>query len=175
MTAAPGPARSAGAAYGPERPLRLQFAQLDALVDRIPLELGSSRLFTVDQGRIDRFAEATEDQQWIHVDPQRAAHSAFGSTIAHGFLTLALASAALEDLLQVEGAAVVVNYGLDRVRFPSPVPTGSRLQARATIVSVERVPAGYQARFRITFGREDAERPVCVADWIVRYTGLSDD
>lgn len=131
--------------------------------------LGPTRDHGVTQERIDAFAEATDDRQWIHVDAARAASGPFGATIAHGFLTLSMASAWLDELLTVEGVSMAVNYGLDRVRFPAPVPVGSRLSLTATIVDVVDVAGGVQAKADLVWRRAGAERPVCVAAFVFRY------
>ncbi|MFQ6326050.1 MaoC family dehydratase [Nocardia sp. CWNU-33] len=131
-------------------------------------ELGVSRWIEIGQDRIDAFAEATEDRQWIHVDPERAATGPFGTTVAHGYLTLSLLPPIMADLMVVTDAAARVNYGLNTVRFPSPVPAGSRIRGRARIVSVEEVRGGLQAVVRVTIEREGGDKPACVAEYIVR-------
>jgi acyl dehydratase len=132
------------------------------------LELGPSSWVDVPQARIDAFAEATEDRQFIHVDPVRAAEGPFGTTVAHGFLTLSLVPAAVFELLDVEGATTV-NYGLDRLRFPAPVPAGSRVRTALRVESVEPVAGGVQAKVAATVEREGGERPVCVAELLLRF------
>jgi acyl dehydratase len=133
-------------------------------------ELGVSDWFEVTQERIDQFAEATGDHQWIHVDAERAAvESPFKTTIAHGFLTLSLASALLRGALRFEGARMAINYGLNRVRFVSPVPSGSRVRGRFVLGSVEEAGGAVQAIWSVTIEREGSERPCCVAEWVVRY------
>lgn len=131
-------------------------------------DLGPSEWFEITQDRIDRFAEATDDFQWIHVDPERAANGPFGSTIAHGYLTLSLVPKLIREYYTVEGAAMTVNYGLNRVRFVSPVPVGSRLRARSTIVEVADVGDAVQVTLRTTIELEGAERPACVVDGVTR-------
>jgi acyl dehydratase len=133
------------------------------------LELGPSEWREVTQERIDAFAAATDDPQWIHVDPERAAVGPFGTTIAHGYLTLALLVPFSYELLPVEDAALSVNYGLNRVRFPSPVPSGSRVRARFRVAGVEDVVGGTQVTLAATVEREGAEKPVCVAELVFRY------
>nr|WP_221199969.1 MaoC family dehydratase [Nocardioides soli] len=130
--------------------------------------LGSTDWIEIDQARVDAFAEHTEDRQWIHVDPLRAATSPFGGPIAHGFLSLSLLSYFLGQLLEVRGSRMLVNYGLDRVRFPAPVPVGSRLRGVGGIASVTEVPGGHQLVLDITVEIEDAAKPACVAAFVVR-------
>ena len=142
-------------------------ADLGAMVGR---EVGVGDWLAVTQDRIDAFAEATGDHQWIHVDAGRArAETPFGTTIAHGFLTLSLITALMRDTVTVEGASMVLNYGLDRVRFVSPVPSGSRVRARITLGSAEDKGDSIQATWSVTVEREGGDRPAVVADWIVRY------
>ena len=141
-------------------------AQLFALVGQ---ELGVTDWLTVTQARVDQFAEATGDHQWIHVDPVRAQSGPFGACIAHGYLSLALAgSYFLERIVKVD-CRMGVNYGSDRLRFPAPVPVGSRIRGRGMLVSAEAVPKGVQAVVRVTVEIENGERPGCVVDTISRY------
>ncbi len=130
--------------------------------------LGATDWLEIDQARVDAFAENTEDRQWIHVDPARAATSPFGGPIAHGFLSLSLLSHFLEQLLEVGGSQMLVNYGLDRVRFPAPVPVGSRLRGLGSLAAVTEVPGGYQLVLDITVEIEGATKPACVAAFVVR-------
>lgn len=130
--------------------------------------LGATDWIEIDQSRVDAFAENTEDRQWIHVDPARAATSPFGGPIAHGFLSLSLLSHFLEQLLEVRGSEMLVNYGLDRVRFPAPVPVGSRLRGVGSIAAVTEVPGGHQLVLDITVEIEGATKPACVAGFVVR-------
>ncbi len=124
----------------------------------------------IAQERIDLFAEATEDPQWIHTDPERAAAGPFGTTIAHGFLTLSLVVPLFEDALpQLDGYSLTVNYGLNRVRFTAPVPVGSRIRGRFRVESVEEVAGGRQATVAVTIEREGQEKPVCVAEALFRF------
>jgi acyl dehydratase len=147
----------------------VRFASLPALLEGVGTELGSSRWIDVDQARIDGFAEVTEDRQWIHVDAVRAAAGPFQTTIAHGFLTLSLLSALVEDLLEVEGISAAINYGLNRVRFPSPVPVGSRVRGTGVLQAVTAVDGGVQAQIRVTVSTEDGAKPACVAELLIRY------
>jgi acyl dehydratase len=133
------------------------------------LELGPSEWRTIDQSRIDAFAGATDDPQWIHTDPERAAAGPFGTTIAHGYLTLALLVPFSSELLAVEDAALTVNYGLNRVRFPAPVPSGSRIRARFRVDAVAAVAGGTQVTLAATVEREGADKPVCVAELVFLY------
>ena len=139
------------------------------LPDAVGTHLGHSDWVKVDQARIDLFAEATGDHQWIHTDPQRAAEGPFRATIAHGYLTLALTNMLLPQLVEVRGASMGINYGTNRVRFPAPVPEGSRLRAGAELVEVEQVSGGYQAVIRITVEIEGQNRPACVVDSVSRF------
>jgi acyl dehydratase len=143
-------------------------AELKALVGA---PLGSSDWLTVDQARIDQFAAVTGDDQWIHVDPKRAAAGMFGSTVAHGFLTLSLLPYFIRSSHKVEGARMSVNYGLNRVRFPAPVPVGSRLRAHFKLLSFEPIQDGVQTVTEVTVEREGHAKPVCVAESVGRlYT-----
>ncbi|GIL30016.1 MaoC family dehydratase [Actinocatenispora comari] len=134
-------------------------------------DLGTSGWRPVNQGRIDAFADATGDRQWIHVDAERAAAGPFGTTVAHGFLTLSLLPMLLREVVEVR-AAHALNYGLDRVRFPAPLPAGSRVRASATLLSavaVGPVEAGVQTTVRATVQADGAAKPCCVADLVTRY------
>ncbi|WP_024537286.1 MaoC family dehydratase [Comamonas badia] len=128
----------------------------------------------ITQARIDQFAQATGDHQWIHVDPARAAAGPFGATVAHGFLTLSLLSRFFEQALVIEGARMGINYGLNRVRFPAPVPVGSRLRGRVTLRGVEPAqPDGVQMTLEVAVEREGGDKPVCVAESLVRSYGAA--
>jgi acyl dehydratase len=132
------------------------------------LELGPSRWFDVPQERIDAFADVTEDRQWIHVDAERAAESPFGTTVAHGLLTLALLIPITYELMPVEDARLAVNYGLNRVRFPAPVPAGSRVRGRLRVDEVADVDGGVQVVAAAAVEREGAEKPVVAAELVFR-------
>jgi acyl dehydratase len=133
-------------------------------------EVGISDWLEVSQERIDQFAEATEDRQWIHLDLDRASReSPFKATIAHGFLTLSLLSKLIKLALRVEGISMTINYGLNRVRFISPVPAGSRIRGRFVLGSVEEVDNGVQVIWNVTVECEGREKPCCVAEWLLRY------
>jgi acyl dehydratase len=143
---------------------------LGTLNDRIGQEIAVSDWLEVTQSRIDQFAAATGDNQWIHVDPARAAtESPFKTTIAHGFLTLSLLSPLIRESMQFSGLRMAINYGLNRVRFVSPVPAGARIRARITAQAVEEVTGGFQVTWQVTIEREQGGKPACIADWIVRY------
>ena len=145
-----------------------QLADLQALVGQ---PLGTSDWITVDQPRIDAFADATLDHQWIHVDPERAAQGPFGTTIAHGFLTLSLLPAFFASAFDIGDVRMGVNYGLNRVRFTAPVPVGSRLRASFRLLAYEPLDGGAQLVTEVTVEREGAERPACVAEAVTRrYT-----
>ena len=132
----------------------------------VGVELGASEWMVIDQGRIDAFAGATGDFEWIHVDPDRAAAGPFGSTIAHGFLTLTLIPGLREEIFSIETERPRLNYGLDRVRFPAPVPVNSRIRMHAVIAEVSDIASGVLTRTRYTFEIEGSERPACVADML---------
>ncbi|MSO96400.1 MAG: MaoC family dehydratase [Thermoleophilia bacterium] len=137
--------------------------------DLIGVELGPTGWLEVSQARIDAFAQATDDEQWIHVDPVRAAEGPFGTTIAHGYLTLALCAPLLSEAVAgLVDSSMSINYGTNRVRFPAPVPAGSRLRARVTVASVDDIPGGEQVVLVITVEREGEEKPVCVAETVQR-------
>ncbi len=139
-------------------------------VTQIEREVAVSDWFAVSQERINQFAESTEDRQWIHVDPERAAReSPFKETIAHGFLTLSLLSELGKRAMSVGRVRLGINYGLNRVRFVSPVPAGSRIHGRFTLTKVEEIEGGVQAAWSVTVEREGSEKPSCVAEWLVRY------
>jgi acyl dehydratase len=146
------------------------FASPKDLAAAVGRPLGTSDWLEITQERIDRFAEATGDHQWIHVDPVRAAQGPFGRTIAHGYLTQSLVNHFLPQIVEVRGISMGVNYGADRLRFPAPVPVGSRVRGRAELVEVESTKDGaVQAKFRVTVEIEGGDRPGCVIDTIARY------
>jgi acyl dehydratase len=145
----------------------LPVGRLEELVGR---EVGVSEWHEVTQEMIDRFADATGDHQWIHIDAARAAaESPFKTTIAHGFLTLSLISSLLRSAVTPTGLRLAINYGVNRVRFVSPVPSGSRVRGRFTLAAVERTGGAIQATWSATIEREGGDKPACVAEWIVRY------
>src|SRR5262249_56685869 len=147
------------------------------LRDRVGQEIAVSDWTTISQAQIDQFAEATGDRQWIHVDVARAAvESPFKTTIAHGFLTLSLLSSFLREAIQFTGLRLAINYGLNKVRFVSPVVSGSRVRARIVAGAFEEVGGGaIQVTWTIAVERESSEKPACVAEWIVRYYPSGDD
>lgn len=131
---------------------------------RVGSHLGYSEWHEIDQERIDAFARATGDFQWIHVDPERAASGPFGTTIAHGYLTLALLPMLTWEVYDVQGVAMSVNYGANKVRFPAPVPVGSRVRAGIELVAVTSTPAGHQVETRVTVEADGVDKPVCVVE-----------
>jgi acyl dehydratase len=145
--------------------------KLGSLNEYVGKEIGVSEWITVTQERITQFAEATEDRQWIHLDRERSEReSPYGTPIAHGFLTLSLLSRFMKDVIQVRGGVkMAVNYGLNRVRFPSPVPAGAKIRARTTLLKVKEVPGAYETTFSVLVESEGGEKPCCVAETIVRY------
>ncbi len=140
------------------------------LLSAVGQKLEASDWLVIEQDRIDQFAEATGDHQWIHVDPEKAKDGPFGTTIAHGYLTLSLVNAVLPQILQVDNVSMGVNYGADKVRFPSPVPVGSKIRGVGEIVSAEEVKGGaVQVVVRVTVEIEGSDRPGCVVDTISRF------
>ncbi len=144
------------------------FEKLEDLMPLVGQEIGVSDWIVADQPRIQAFADATEDQQWIHTDPERAAAGPFGSTIAHGFLTLSLLPRFYETAFRVRETRMGLNYGLDRVRFPAPVPVGSRLRGRFVLRRLEAVEGGVQMMVEVTVEREGGGKPVCIAESLTR-------
>ncbi len=148
-------------------------AELETVVGQ---EVAVGDWIAIDQARVDRFADATDDHQWIHVDPERAKAGPFGAPIAHGFLTLSLLPHLMASAIDIQGTVMGVNYGLNKVRFPSPVPVGSRVRARFRLVSIEHLPpqaghAGVQLVWETTIEREGSDKPVCVAESVARRYG----
>lgn len=131
--------------------------------------LGYSDWLEISQDRIDRFADATGDHQWIHVDPERAKQGPFGATIAHGYLTQSLVNHFLPQIIEVRGISMGINYGADRLRFPAPVPVNSRIRGGAELLEVQEVKGTIQAKIRVTIEIQGSERPACVIDTISRY------
>lgn len=134
-------------------------------------DIGHSRWVEITQDQISTFARLTGDEQWIHVDAERAAEGPFGSTIAHGFFVLSLSTGFVYELLEVSGTTQILNYGLNRVRFPSPTPVGSRVRMGLRVADVADVSGGYQVTFGLTFERDGQEKPVCAAELLFRYYG----
>ncbi|MCW5637020.1 MAG: MaoC family dehydratase [Rubrivivax sp.] len=144
------------------------FALLTDLQPLVGQELGVSDWITVDQRRIDLFAEATDDHQWIHVDAARAAAGPFGATVAHGFLTLSLLPPLFASAFHIDGIGMGINYGLNRVRFPAPVRVGSRLRGRFKLLAYEPLPGGAQLTVEVTVEMEGSDKPACVAESVTR-------
>ena len=155
--------------------MQLVFNSVGELTAAVGMSVGPTDWVTIEQNRIDAFADATGDHQWIHVDVERAKEGPFGATIAHGYLTLSLASLFLPQLLEVRGAAMGVNYGCDRVRFPAAVRAGSRVRGSAEILGSEELPGkdggppGIQVKIRVTVELEGGDKPACVADTLSRW------
>lgn len=147
----------------------LQIKGPDHLRELVGNEIGLSDWLLIDQPAVDAFAAATGDDQWIHVDGDRASSSPFGGTIAHGLFTLSLGPRFTYATYVVEGFSFGLNYGYDRVRFPAPFPVGRRVRMRATLISVDEVKGGLQVTVRQTFEVEGGEKPVCVADAVTRW------
>lgn len=145
---------------------RLEFSDHAQLAEHVGRELGVSEWHVVDQSRVDRFAEVTGDDQWIHVDEARASAGPFGGTIAHGYLTLSMIPRLAREVYLVTGATQTVNYGLDRVRFLSPVRVPSRVRDRVTLTEVDETPKGLRCRFTHTIEIEGVEAPACIAETI---------
>ena len=140
------------------------------LMDHVGEELGETQWLEIDQARVNLFADATGDHQWIHVDPERAAQGPFGAPIAHGYLTASLANYFLPQLLDVQGTSMGVNYGCDKIRFPAPVPVGSRVRGTGAITSVEETKdGGIQTKVTVKIEIEGQSRPACVIETISRF------
>lgn len=146
--------------------MEINIAELASRAGQI---LGHSSWHRVTQQEVTAFAELTGDRQWIHVDPERAAEGPFGTTVAHGYFTLSLATVFLDEVLTVVGAQVVLNYGSNRVRYPAPVPVGSDIRAAIELASVDQITGGVQVIFRLTFEIAGSAKPGCVADIVYRY------
>jgi len=146
-----------------------EFASLDAMRSLVGQEVVVSDWVTIGQERVNQFADATDDHQWIHVDLARAkAESPFGGPIAHGFLTLSLLSSLFEKSIRMVDATMVINYGLNKVRFPAPVPVGSRVRARLTLANIDDLDDGAQLEWHVVVEREGGVKPVCVAELLLR-------
>jgi acyl dehydratase len=140
-----------------------------ALLDSIGADLGTTDWITITQEQINAFAGATLDNQWIHVDTERAKAGPFGAPIAHGYLTMSLAAYFLGQLVRVTGISMGINYGADKVRFPSPVPVGSKLRGRGELMDAKEVPGGVQVTVRVTIEREGSDKPAAIVDALTRY------
>jgi acyl dehydratase len=137
---------------------------IDELKAHAGEDVGVSGWHEVTQAKVDAFADATGDHQWIHVDPERARETPFGGTIAHGYYTLSLAPRFLEELLHVDGVALMVNYGLNKLRFPAALPVGDRVRMRLRLAAVDDMPGGVMVTSEMTFESDGGEKPVCVAE-----------
>jgi acyl dehydratase len=146
----------------------LTITGLDEMRAKVGEEIGVSDWHEVTQEEIDQFAAVTGDDQWIHIDPERATQTPFGGTIAHGYYTLSLHPFFAKQIVEFEGFAFAVNYGLNKVRFPAPLPVGNRVRMRATLLGVEDVVGGAQMTMKLTFEGEGALKPVCVAEHLMR-------
>jgi acyl dehydratase len=144
-----------------------------ALKEMIGREIGVTEWFLITQERVHQFAEATEDRQWIHVNRERASQeSPYGTTIAHGFLTLSLIGYFVKELMEIQdGVEFAVNYGLNRVRFPAPVPSDSKIRARILLLAWKELADSIEATFTVTIENDRSAKPSCVAEWIIRYYG----
>jgi acyl dehydratase len=149
----------------------LTISGIEELKAKVGEELGVSDWHEVTQEAVDEFAEATGDDQWIHVDPERAKDTPFGGTIAHGLYTLSLGPRFSYEMFSIADIAFGLNYGYDRVRFPAPVPVGSRVRMRATLSTVDDIPGGVQIKVTQTFEVDGGEKPVCVAESLARIYG----
>jgi acyl dehydratase len=144
------------------------FNGIDDLRAAVGTQLGAGEWRTVEQGQVDTFADATDDHQWIHIDAEKAKDGPFGTTIAHGFLTLSLLPALVKDVYRIDGTKMGVNYGLNKVRFTSPLPVGSKVRGNVELVDVADVTGGVQLTTKITVEIEGSERPALVAEWLTR-------
>ncbi|MDQ0242121.1 MaoC family dehydratase [Arthrobacter bambusae] len=149
------------------------YQSIEEIQAAIGHEVGPSRWFTLDQQRIDGFGRITEDEQWIHTDPERAASGPFGTTVAHGYLTLALVSPIVMEIFQVENLHSAINYGMNKVRFPAPVPAGSRVRGTAVIEACEPVGKALQISLTVSITAEGSTRPACVAEFLMRVVAAS--
>jgi acyl dehydratase len=152
-----------------ERTMTTTVDGLDAFHDLVGKQIGYTDWQTINQERVNLFADATDDHQWIHVDPERAKEGPFGGAIAHGYLTLSLAPVLLNKILRVNNMKFGVNYGANKVRFPSPVPVGSELRMGVTVANVEDVEGGVQVTYDMVMEVRDAPKPACVAQVVYRY------
>ena len=147
-----------------------EIASLAALKELIGQEVAVSKWIEITQERVNQFAEATGDRQWIHIDVERSRkESPFGGTVAHGFLTLSLLPKLMQSAIVMPDVKMGVNYGLNKVRFPAPVPVGSRIRARIKLLTVDDIPGGAQVAWEVTMEREGSDKPVCVAESIARH------
>ena len=152
-----------------EKPRPRVIAGIEGLRACVGTDLGVSSWLAVEQSAVNSFAEVTRDEQWIHVDPTRAKDGPFGATVAHGFLTLALSCGLLWEVAVVEGFGAVINYGVNKVRFPAPMPVGSRVRMHVAVTEVRDVSGGVEVVYRMTYETEGQIKPPCVADLVFRY------
>jgi len=150
----------------PQAPIRITAAELSGLVGHV---VGQSGWHLVTQSDANAFGAATRDVQWIHTDPGRALHGPYGQTIAHGFLTLSLATALIAETVEVSDALLIVNYGLDRVRFPAPLPINSQVRAQVTVSEARPFDTGVQVQLHLVYEVRGSRKPCCVADVLMRY------
>ena len=148
----------------------MHLTQPTELLGLVGQTIGTTGTLKIAQDQVNLFADATGDHQWIHTDPDRAALGPFGGTIAHGYLTLSLAPSILAEVLTVDGVHAALNDGLNKVRFPAPVPVGSALRVTVSVIAAQRKPAGIEAVFGLTYEIDGGTRPVCIADVVVLYT-----
>ena len=148
------------------RPISLTSADLGT---RVGQRLGLSEWRVIEQADANAFGATTHDEQWIHTDPDRAAHGPFGRTIAHGYLTLSLATALVDEVFEISDAVMVVNYGVDRVRFPAPLPVGARVRAAVSLAALRDFAGGVQATLHLEYQVAEQDKPCCVADVLLRY------
>ena len=146
-----------------------EFESPKALLDAVGTDLGTTGWVTITQEQINKFAEVTLDNQWIHVDTERAKKGPFGAPIAHGFLTMSLTAYFLGQLIRVSNISMGINYGVDKARFPSPVPVGSKLRGKGELVEAKEVAGGVQVTVRVTIEREGGDKPAAVVDSVSRY------
>ncbi|MCZ4588924.1 MaoC family dehydratase [Rhodococcus opacus] len=148
----------------------MHLTQPTELLGLVGQTIGTTGTLKIAQDQVNLFADATGDHQWIHTDPERAARGPFGGTIAHGYFTLSLAPSILAEVLTVDGVHAALNYGLNKVRFPAPVPVGSALRVTVSVIAAQRKPAGIEAVFGLNYEIDGGTRPVCIADVVVLYT-----
>ncbi len=149
--------------------MALETLSIDDLPGALGRTFGPTEWLTIEQSRVDQFAEATGDHQWIHIDPEAAKNGPFGATIAHGYLTLSLSNYFAPQLIEVTGVSMGINYGVDKVRFPSPVLVGTRIRARGEIVDVTPIEGGFQVKTKFTIEQEAGGKPACIVESLSRY------
>lgn len=149
--------------------MTLETLTIDELPDAVGRTFGPTDWLLIEQSRVDQFAEATGDHQWIHIDPEAAKNGPFGATIAHGYLTLSLSSYFAPQLISVAPVSMGINYGVDKVRFPSPVLVGTRIRAVGEIISVTPIDGGFQVKTKFTIEQEAGGKPACIVEALSRY------